>query len=262
MNATTRIEVADSAMHGLVLAGGEGSRLAADGVAVPKALVPVGGRPQLVGLVAQFAALGCASITCLVHADVAPLVDGAALGAVSGGVPVQVVSCRTPSSLHTLVAGLAAVPPGAVFCSMVDTVMAPADWHAVHAAAIAALGDGADALLAVTPDPEDDDAPLRVQTAADGRVTRVGGDAAAYAQQLAGGVPVLITGGAYAFAPTAREQARTLAAAGGERMRAFLAALVDGGGEVRTAVVSRILDVDHRRDLDAANAYAAEWRTR
>ena len=41
-------------MHGLVLAGGEGSRLAADGVAAPKALVPVGGRPQLLRLVAEF----------------------------------------------------------------------------------------------------------------------------------------------------------------------------------------------------------------
>ncbi|HEY0778328.1 MAG TPA: hypothetical protein VGD56_10230, partial [Gemmatirosa sp.] len=63
----------------------------------------------------------------------------------------------------------------------------------------------------------------------------------------------------YAFSPVARERAHALAAAGGERMRAFLAALVDAGGDVRAAVVPRILDVDHRRDLDAANAYAAAW---
>ena len=248
-------------MHGLILAGGEGSRLAADGVATPKALVPVGGQPQLFGLVARFAALGCSSVTCLVHADVVPLIDEGALRAVSGGVPVHVTPCRTPSSLHTLVAGLAAVPPGPVFCSMVDTVMAPVDWRAVHVAAVAALGDGADALIAVTPDPEDDDAPLRVRMNASGRVARIGGDAAAYADERARGTGVLITGGVYAFAPTARERAHALAAAGGERMRAFLAALVEGGGDMRAAVVSRILDVDHRRDLDAANAYAASWRT-
>lgn len=247
-------------MHGLLLAGGEGSRLAADGVATPKALVPVGGRPQLVGLVERFAALGCPSVTCLVHADVAPHVDPTTLRVAAAGVPVHVVPCRTPSSLHTLVAGLAAVPPGPVFCSMVDTVMAPADWAAVHAAAARALDAGADALLAVTPDPEEDDAPLRVCVLEDGRVTRVGGDAAAYVDQRAAGRgPVLITGGVYAFASRARGQAHALAAAGGERMRTFLAALVDDEADVRAVVVPRILDVDHRRDLDAANAYAAGW---
>lgn len=241
-------------LQGLLLAGGEGSRLAADGVATPKALVAVGGRPQLEGLVARFAALGCASVTCLVHADVAPLVDGPALQRAAGAAPVRVVPCRTPSSLHTLVAGLAAAPDGRVFCSMVDTVMAPADWMRVYAAAASALDEGADALLALTPDPEDDDAPLRVRLAAGGRVARVGGPATDYPER-----PVLITGGVYAFAPAARARATALLAAGGERMRRFLAALVDGGADVRAAVVPRILDVDHRRDLDAANAYAAGW---
>lgn len=247
-----------SYIHGLVLAGGEGSRLAADGVATPKALVSVGGRPQLARLVAQFAGLGCASITCLVHADVAPFVDEVALRAAGGeNTPVRVVPCRTPSSLHTLVAGLASVPSGPVFCSMVDTVMAPADWRAVYAAAGSALAEGADALLALTPDPEDDDAPLRAGVGGGKRVTRVGGEAGDYPER-----PVLITGGVYAFAPAARARAESLAAAGGQRMRAFLAALVDGGADVRAAVVPRILDVDHRRDLDAANAYAAGWQGR
>ena len=243
-------------LHGLILAGGEGSRLAADGVATPKALVVVAGRPQLAALVQQFARLGCVSITCLVHEAIAPQVDVVRLRAAAESVMVRVVPCRTPSSLHTLVAGLDAVPSGAVFCSMVDTVMAPTDWQAVHAAAIGSLDRGADALLAVTPDPEDDDAPLRVRVDTDGRVTRVGGDAAEYG----GTYPVLITGGVYAFAPAARARAHALAAAGGQRMRAFLAALVDRGGDVRAAVVPRILDIDHRRDLDAANAYAASWR--
>ncbi len=249
-------------MHALVLAGGEGSRLAADGVTVPKALVEVGGRPQLVRLVQTFADLGCLSVTCLVHEAVAPQIDRHALRAAGGAAAVRVVACRTPSSLHTLVAGLDAVPAGPVFCSMVDTVMAPADWHAVHAACGRALAAGADALLAVTPDPEDDDAPLRVRVGPDGRVARVGGDAASYAAAYASGAPpVLITGGVYAFAPAARARAHALAAAGGQRMRVFLAALVDEGRDVRAAVVPRILDVDHRRDLDAANAYAAGWQS-
>ena len=44
-------------MQGLILAGGRGSRLAADGVDTPKALVEVGGRPQVVNLIEMFAEL-------------------------------------------------------------------------------------------------------------------------------------------------------------------------------------------------------------
>src|SRR5207253_8140772 len=35
-----------SSMHGLILAGGEGARLAAGGIVVPKPLVEVAGKPQ------------------------------------------------------------------------------------------------------------------------------------------------------------------------------------------------------------------------
>src|SRR6266566_3349005 len=109
-------------MQGLILAGGRGSRLAADGVEAPKALVEVGGRPQIVNLIDTFAELGCASITCMVREGITVDVPK----------PTVVRTCRTPSSLHTLVAGLAIVPPGPVFCAMVDTVMPAADWRRVY----------------------------------------------------------------------------------------------------------------------------------
>jgi len=106
-------------MQGLILAGGRGSRLAADGVETPKALVEVAGRPQIVNLIDIFAELGCESIICMVRDGITADLPG----------PAVVRTCRTPSSLHTLVAGLAVVPPGPVFCAMVDTVMPAADWR-------------------------------------------------------------------------------------------------------------------------------------
>ena len=45
-------------MQGLILAGGRGSRLAADGIETPKALVEVAGRPQIVNLIRTFDELG------------------------------------------------------------------------------------------------------------------------------------------------------------------------------------------------------------
>src|SRR6266498_2131249 len=117
-------------MHGLILAAGEGSRLAAAGMAIPKPIVEVAGKPQIVRLLETLDALGCASLTCAVRADVPavrPLLEDALLRA-----PLRVIECLTPSSLHTLVEGLAVAPAGPVLCSMVDAVMRAAQWRRVY----------------------------------------------------------------------------------------------------------------------------------
>src|SRR5213593_2517763 len=149
-------------MHGLVLAGGRGSRLAADGVETAKALVEVAGRPQIVNLVETFTELGCDSITCMVRDGIPVELPG----------PAVVRTCRTPSSLHTLVAGLAVVPPGAVFCAMVDTVMPAADWRGVYRSVTERLAEGAAAVLAVTSF-VDDELPLYVTRDAHGFATAI-----------------------------------------------------------------------------------------
>src|SRR2546427_9642202 len=104
-------------VQGLILAGGEGARFVAGGIVVPKPLVEVAGKPQLLRLLETLDALGCDSLTCAIRADlaaVAPLLDARRFRA-----PLKVMPCRTPSSLHTLAETLPGVPPGPVFCSMV-----------------------------------------------------------------------------------------------------------------------------------------------
>ena len=232
-------------MHGLILAGGEGSRLAAGGIGVPKALVEVAGRPQIVGLLETLAGLGCASLTCAVRADfpaVAQALDGRRFGP-----PLIVLQCRTPSSLHTLVEGLSAVPPGPVFCSMVDTVMRPADWRAVYAAVERLLGHGVDMVLAVTPY-VDDESPVYVARDGDGAVRAVS-DAPLH--------PPCVTGGVYGLSPATRHAARDAVARGGSRMRGFLKALVADGRRVAAVEVPRIIDIDRPSDLQTANAWLA-----
>jgi molybdopterin-guanine dinucleotide biosynthesis protein A len=240
-------------MHGLILAGGTGSRLAADGVDGPKATVAIGGRPQLVRLVETFNALGCPTITCMLR-DTATAPSSDSSGSVRGLIDsmaglgraaVRVVPCRTPSSLHTLVDGLATVPPGDVFCTMVDTVMRARDWRFVHATATDLLASGADAVLAVTPF-VDDERPLWVERDAAGIVRRLG-DAPVS--------PPCVTGGVYAFGGAARAEAARARRSGVSRMRGFLGRLVDEGARVATVEVTRIVDVDRRQDLELANAW-------
>ena len=228
-------------MHGLILAGGVGSRLSADGVAEPKALVPVGGRPQLLRLCDTLDALGCDGITCMVRAGV-PVES-----LVRGRASLQVIACSTPSSLHTLALAFEALPPGPVFCTMVDTVMSWSDWLTVSTAWESAMSRGVEVLLAVATPPQRDPQALYVRADVIGRVEAIGEDAF--------GSP-LATAGVYGFAPAVRPLAARALEAGISRMRGFLAALSPGERSVRAVRVVRALDVDRREDLEEANAWA------
>jgi len=230
-------------MHGLILAGGEGSRLAADGITAPKALVPVGGVPQLVRLARKFEALGCYSLTCLVREGVN--LDPIAVDLALPRIPCIVKACHTPSSLHTLVEGLAAIPDGPVFCTMVDTVMPSADWSRLYRSVERLLTTGADAVLAVTPF-VDDERPLFAAVDHDGRVVGIGDRPTQ---------PALVTGGVYGFSGRARTVAHAAVNASVERMRTFLRALVLTGHNVRAVEIAKIIDLDRRRDLELANAW-------
>lgn len=224
-------------MHGLVLAGGEGSRLAATGVTVPKALVQIGGRAQVARMVAACRRVGCEMVTCAVREDLAPAVR---LAIADAG--VQVVAVRTPTSLHTLAAGLRAVDAGDVLCTLVDTVMPAADWDAAHRQAVLALRD-ADAVVAVTPFVEDE-SPLWADVAPDGVVRTFGRR----------GERDLVTGGVYWLNPAARLAATAAVDAGVQRLRGFLGGLIEGGHRVRAVEVRKIVDVDTSADLNAALA--------
>jgi NDP-sugar pyrophosphorylase family protein len=233
----------------LILAGGEGSRLAAGGIRVPKPLVEVAGRPQIVGLLETFAALGCQSLTCAVRADfpaVMRLLDGRRFGPL-----LTVVECRTPSSLHTLVEGLQAVPAGAVFCSMVDTVMRPADWWAVYGATERYFEEGAEMVLAVTPY-VDDESPVYV-------IRGGAGDVRALSDEPVN--PPCVTGGVYGLSAGMRRAAADAVSGGGHRMRGFLKMVVADGRRVASVEVPRIIDIDRPSDLQHANAWLAARET-
>lgn len=230
--------------HGLVLAGGEGSRLRADGIAVPKALVEVAGRPQARGVLEALASVGCVSLTCAARDEIPGLVT--ALGAIPSTPPVHVVPCRTPTSLHTLVRGLDAVPPGPVLCSMVDTVMRTEDWHRVARLSAENLRLGAaGAVIAVTSFVNDKSA-LYVTRRDDGQVRAFGRTPS---------TPVCVTGGVYAFAAAVRPLAAEALRSGVSRMRGFLDWLIGQQVGVATVEVDRIIDLDRATDVALADAW-------
>ncbi len=230
-------------MHGLILAGGEGSRLSADGITIPKALVPLAGQPLIGRLVDTFKTIGCETVTCAVRRPVANAVNQMVLaGALPGA---TILSCETSSSLHTLAAGLEVMPPGPAFCSMVDTIMPLEDWHRVFQSATRALAEGADAVVAVTPF-VDDEKPLYVARRPDGWIGAFSGQET---------TPPLVTGGVYLLSSRTRDLVPRVVGLGLGRMRGFLAWLVEHGYRVGSAEVERIVDVDRRWDLELATAW-------
>ena len=233
-------------MHGLILAGGEGSRLAADGIAEAKPLVRVGGRPQVIRLAEILTVCGAESVTVLVRRPVAGAVQQALAGAGHDG--VRVVACETPSSLHTLTEGLFLVPPGEVVCTMVDTVMPDEGWRRVVGDFERQLGLGRDVVLAVTPH-VDDDTPLWVRRNGDGGVTAVGAEPVS---------PPCVTGGVYGFSRLGRLLAEVGLRRGLSRMRGLLGWLAASGASIGSVEVDRIVDLDRRADLDAAERWLRE----
>jgi GTP:adenosylcobinamide-phosphate guanylyltransferase len=230
-------------MHALILAGGRGSRLKADGVTTPKAFVEIGGRPLVFRLVETLHELGCETTTVAIRREA---LDEAGFLAREGEARgCRFVPCATPSSLHTLARGLEVVPPGPVLCAMVETVMRPEDWQRLFGRADRALSQGADACVAVTPY-VDDENPLWVARRADGTVSAFG------VAQMA---PALVTGGVCFLSSRIRDLAPRVLSLGVIRMRGFLAWMVEHGYAVATVEVERIVDLERRRNL----AQATTW---
>jgi NDP-sugar pyrophosphorylase family protein len=229
-----------------IIAAGEGSRLLAEGVAVPKPLLPIGGVPlveRLIGLAAQN---GARSVACIVN-------EGATevrryLSDRRFAVPVQLVVKTTPSSLHSLHALLPLVGSGPFCLFTVDAVCRGEELGKFLAAA--AQQEDCDAMMAVT-DFVNDEKPLWVRQEA-GRVLSFDD------QRPAEPGPHAVTGGIYYFTPATVPVLDEAVRRGTTHLRNALRALLQSGLKVAAFSFSRIVDVDDRSDIAAAEQLVAE----
>lgn len=227
------------AMKFAIIAAGEGSRLVHEGVALPKPLVDLDGRPMIRRLIDIFLACDAEEISVIVNehmTEVRRYLEGLDLP-----VPLHLTVKTTPSSMHSFYEVSRRFSPGKFILTTVDTVFREEDF-AAYARAFAADTE-ADGMMAVTPY-VDDEKPLYVATDADMSIT-------GFLDSMAPGVKY-ISGGIYGLTDRALPVLESCFERGVSRMRNYQRALVDAGLRLKAYPIEKIVDVDHASDIAVA----------
>jgi NDP-sugar pyrophosphorylase family protein len=226
-------------MRAGIIAAGEGSRLRAEGVDVPKPLVKVDGVPLIERLLTIFVRQGITDVVCIVNEwslDVKRYVESR-----DYGIPVRFVVKTTPSSMHSLFALAPHLGGEQFLLSTVDPIFDEREFSGYLGAA--RERSSADGLLAVTKY-VDDENPLYVELDSKGGIVKF-----SKAEQTP-----WVTGGLYVFSPRIFDEVDAALAAGVERLRNFLGHLVRAGYALEGYPFSTIIDVDHVQDIRVAEA--------
>ncbi len=229
-------------MHYAIIAAGEGSRLAQEGVARPKPLVELGGEPMIMRLFNIFCRCNAESISVIIN-DFMPEVK-AFLDSLTLDVPLNVVIKSTPSSMHSFWELSKVMKPGKFCLTTVDTIFREDDF-ARYIAAFEA-DDKHDGLWAVTPFIEDEK-PLYVDVDCCMNIK-------AFCDKPFDGAKY-VSGGVYAMSDKAFPVLNQCIEAGVSRMRNFQRALVEAGMKLKAFSIDKIIDVDHASDIEVAQNF-------
>ena len=152
-----------------IIAAGEGSRLAQEGVALPKPLVRLQGEPMIQRLIRIFRECGAESISIIVN-TLRPETEAFVRQLIADGqaqVPIHLVVRSTPSSMHSF-SELAPSLRGSDFClTTVDTIFREEEFARFIEDFRQSDADG---MMAVT-DYIDDEKPLYVGTDSELNIT-------------------------------------------------------------------------------------------
>ena len=229
-------------MNYAIIAAGEGSRLAQEGVKKPKPLVELNGEPMIGRLINVFTRCNAESISIIVNNEMKEV--KAYLDTLNPGVPFNVVVKSTPSSMHSFFELSRVMKKGKFCLTTVDTIFREDDFARYIAAFEAdTVSDG---MMAVTPFIEDEK-PLYVDVDDDMNI-RAFRDAAYEGARF-------ISGGVYALNDKAITVLEDCMSRGIARMRNFQRALIDAGLSLKAYPIEKIVDVDHAGDIEVAERF-------
>lgn len=230
-------------MNYAIIAAGEGSRLAQEGVSLPKPLVRLNGEPMLRRLIGIMMECNPESLSIIVNeqmTEVREFVESLELP-----VPLHLVVKSTPSSMHSFWEVSRAFPStGKFVLTTVDTIFREDEFRDYVKAF--EESDDADGYMAVTSF-IDDEKPLYIDVDDDMWIT-------AFRDAPFDGVRY-ISGGIYGLTPPALDVLDRCMKEGVSRMRNYQRALVEAGLKLRAYPFRKIVDVDHAGDIATAEAF-------
>lgn len=229
-------------MNYAIIAAGEGSRLAQEGVAKPKPLVDICGEPMIGRLINLFCRCNAESISIIVNEQMTEVREY--IESLSLDIPLNLEVKTTPSSMHSFFELSRVIPKGRFCLTTVDTIFREQDFRPYIEAMEA--DERYDGMMAVT-DYIDDEKPLYVQTDDDLNIT-------AFRDERYDGAKY-ISGGIYALNEKAIDVLADCMERGVARMRNFQRALVDAGLRLKAYPMGKILDVDHAGDIEKAENF-------
>lgn len=226
-----------------IISAGEGSRLAQEGVQLPKPLVQLNGMAMIDRLIHIFAKNGAEQVVVIINNEVAQTKEHLALLKKVSEVPLEVIVKTTPSSMHSFYE-LSTYLKDDKFClTTVDTIFREEEFSRFIEAFKASDKDG---LMAVT-DYIDDEKPLYISTDEELNITGFHDARTPDCRYISGGI--------YCLTPKSIDTLQRCMENGMSRMRNFQRQLVADGLHLGAYPFSKILDVDHVSDIEKAEAF-------
>lgn len=229
-----------------VIAAGEGSRLAQEGVSSPKPLVEVGGERLIDRLVRVFSQNGATEIVVICNEQMTSVRQRLEELQLASRVPLRFIVKSTPSSMHSMWELSRWLDDEPFVLTTVDTIFREEEFGAYVADFQRMVESGeADGLMGVT-DYIDDEKPLYVDTDEAMGIT-------AFLDHC--DAPKYISGGIYGLTPRSIDTLRACIERGEGRMRNFQRGLIADGLRLRAWVFSKVLDIDHASDILKAEEF-------
>lgn len=228
-------------MNYAIIAAGEGSRLAQEGVVLPKPLVKLNGKEMIRRLIDIFLANKAESISIIVNEQMTQVQEY--ISTLKLPVPFNIIIKSTPSSMHSFYELRDYLRDGKFCMTTVDTIFREEDFSEYIQAFI--NNNDIDGMMAVT-DYIDDEKPLYVDV--DESMNIVGFlDKSDHCKYISGGI--------YGLTSKAIETLEACLENRQSRMRNFQRQLVADGLKLEAYQFSKIVDVDHAEDIKKAEEF-------
>lgn len=228
-----------------IIAAGEGSRLAQEGVKCPKPLIEIQGVPIIERLVHIFLRNNASSVSIIINNQQPQTL--ALLQKMQSNLPLNIVVKDTPSSMHSMHALMPHLQGDEKFClTTVDTLFHEEEFTRFIKAFEESTTDG---MMAVT-GYIDDEKPLYIDTDDELNITAFCDTRSKENRYISGGI--------YGLTPKALLTLQRCIDEGVYRMRNFQRALIADGLSLKAYPFGKIIDIDHACDIVKAEEFLSQ----